>query len=577
MPFVLAIHSPDGVLRDVTLKDGETSIGRDPSSQLVLEGRGVSRRHAKFVVTGDQLTIVDLGSTYGTRVNDVPTMRRELSPGDRLTVGMHQLEIKLATVGSSFDISELAERGSPPYFSEDVTQDPQFAELGQTPAVGEDDEDNRKTLQLDRSAINFVLDNPDEQGQAVKVLSKRQSDLMQAVQRLEATTGNLEEFKTPTAELQQAADYQALLLMYKVSAELAAATDLDSFLAPTADLVMEAVSANTVVVLLLDGDELVPRVIRHRGALHPGEVPVSRGILDLVLAEGETVVSNDVGHDERIQTGHSLTLYNIRSVVAAPLMVRGEVKGVLYLNRSGPIPFSSADGDLVAALGSLMASGIEQSRLKEDYASETLRRRALERFHPPEVVDRIFRTGGQVGMLEEHQATALVCDISGFHALTERLGPREIAQILHEYYETIYEKVFDNGGSLVKLHDGWALALFGAPESSDRDAVWAVEAGLALCTEFSSLKMLWPEANTLSLCCALDSGSVVAGLVGSVDRHEYVALGSPIVTTAAVAAQTNETALIVTERTWAELPQMRYRVKEVDLLPDQRIYQLTEA
>ena len=93
MAFAVKITDPSGNAYEVQLRDGDTSIGRDPSNTLVLSGRGVSRKHAKLVVEGERLTLVDLGSTYGTRVNEMPTLRREIKLGDRLTVGMHQLEV----------------------------------------------------------------------------------------------------------------------------------------------------------------------------------------------------------------------------------------------------------------------------------------------------------------------------------------------------------------------------------------------------------------------------------------------------------------------------------------------------
>jgi len=557
--LLVSIVSPDGKAREVELRDGETFVGRDPVNNLVLEGRGVSRQHAKFIVDGGHLSIIDLGSTYGTRVNDVPTMSRELQAGDRLTIGMHHLEVKRPLEAETTRLAKDADPAS--YFSDDVTLDPRL--------------DQRKTIQLDESAIQFVDQLDEESGDDLQVVPRRQSDLIQAVVRLGDPDTPLDELKTPTAEMQRQADYQALVLMYKVSAMLAAANDIDGFVAPVADLVMDVVSANTVVVLLAEGNELVPRVIRHRGALHPGEVPVSRGILDLALRERETVMSHDVSHDERIKAGQSLALYNIRSVVATPLMIGTVLHGILYLNRSATVHFTSAEADLVGGVAALLASGIEQAELKGRVVAEKQRRSALERFHPPDVVDRIFRTGGEVGALEEHRATALVCDLGGFDLLVQQLAPRDLANVLHEYYEALYDKVFANGGSLVKLHDGFALALFGAPQSSDRDAVWAVEAGLALCNEFVALTKLWPQASKLFLRCALDTGSVVAGFVGSVERLEYAALGPPVTNSTQLAAKGESTTLLVTSRTWGDLPQKHYRVKEVPLLAGTQVFQLT--
>ena len=94
MSFVVVIKGPDEPGREIRLVEGETYVGRDPANTLVLDGRGVSRRHAKFVLAGERLTLVDLGSTYGTRVNDVTTLRRELAHGDEITIGMHHMSIR---------------------------------------------------------------------------------------------------------------------------------------------------------------------------------------------------------------------------------------------------------------------------------------------------------------------------------------------------------------------------------------------------------------------------------------------------------------------------------------------------
>jgi class 3 adenylate cyclase len=269
-------------------------------------------------------------------------------------------------------------------------------------------------------------------------------------------------------------------------------------------------------------------------------------------------------------------LYKIRAVVALPLLVRGELRGVLYISRSGLQSFSSADSDLMGALTSLLASGLERAELKEKVRRERDHRKSLERFHPPEVVERMA-AGEVVGedALEEHQATVLVCDLGQFAALVEHVHPRQLAQVLHEYYDMLYEKVFANGGSLVKLHDGWALAIFGAPHSPDRDAVWAIETARELCQEFASMSVLWPGSQTMTLRCALDTGTVVAGVVGAVERLEFTAIGPPITMATTIAQQTDATAVMVSERTMAEIPKARYRLSEAPPVGELRVYRLS--
>ena len=74
---------------------GELTVGRDPGGAgLVIEDRGVSRRHARFLADGGALTVEDLGSSNGTFVNgqriSAPV---ELSSGDEVQLGDTVLEV----------------------------------------------------------------------------------------------------------------------------------------------------------------------------------------------------------------------------------------------------------------------------------------------------------------------------------------------------------------------------------------------------------------------------------------------------------------------------------------------------
>lgn len=66
---------------------GELIIGRSGDRDIVLEEEMVSRQHAKVRAEGDELILVDLGSTNGTFVNGEKVRRIALNNGDRLLIG----------------------------------------------------------------------------------------------------------------------------------------------------------------------------------------------------------------------------------------------------------------------------------------------------------------------------------------------------------------------------------------------------------------------------------------------------------------------------------------------------------
>lgn len=66
--------------------DGMKRIGRDPTSEIVVSGGHVSRRHAELLLREEQLWIRDLGSSNGTYVNGKKTHEQPLFLGDEVKV-----------------------------------------------------------------------------------------------------------------------------------------------------------------------------------------------------------------------------------------------------------------------------------------------------------------------------------------------------------------------------------------------------------------------------------------------------------------------------------------------------------
>lgn len=69
---------------------GPVHVGRTEENDVVLPDITVSRRHAAFVISGDRVEIVDLGSRNGTRVRGIQLRAGEsqsLKSGDLVDIG----------------------------------------------------------------------------------------------------------------------------------------------------------------------------------------------------------------------------------------------------------------------------------------------------------------------------------------------------------------------------------------------------------------------------------------------------------------------------------------------------------
>lgn len=81
------VRSSDDAGRRLALTGSRLTVGRAPSSDLVLTDSTVSRDHAALVLRGDTWWVVDLGSTNGVRVNGLRTSEQPLGRGDRIEFG----------------------------------------------------------------------------------------------------------------------------------------------------------------------------------------------------------------------------------------------------------------------------------------------------------------------------------------------------------------------------------------------------------------------------------------------------------------------------------------------------------
>ena len=95
----VAIAGSNGEQRCPEFNKAEITIGRRPSNDVVLPDAGASSAHARVLVTGGALTILDLDSTNGTFVNDEPVQGpRVLEHDDVVQIGDFRLRFRLEDV-----------------------------------------------------------------------------------------------------------------------------------------------------------------------------------------------------------------------------------------------------------------------------------------------------------------------------------------------------------------------------------------------------------------------------------------------------------------------------------------------
>jgi Nif-specific regulatory protein len=87
--LLLTVEQSDGKSHSQALADGTYDIGRGGDNSICIQDQGISRRHARLLVSGAQVAIEDLDSKNGVLVNGQRIEQRTLlHEGDQVVLGM---------------------------------------------------------------------------------------------------------------------------------------------------------------------------------------------------------------------------------------------------------------------------------------------------------------------------------------------------------------------------------------------------------------------------------------------------------------------------------------------------------
>ena len=87
-------------------------------------------------------------------------------------------------------------------------------------------------------------------------------------------------------------------------------------------------------------------------------------------------------------------------------------------------------------------------------------------------------TLGQENLAERRQLTVMFCDIVGSTALSARLDPEDMREVIRAYQHACSGAVARYDGFVAKFMGDGVLAYFGFPRAHEEDAERAVRAGL---------------------------------------------------------------------------------------------------
>ena len=123
---------------------------------------------------------------------------------------------------------------------------------------------------------------------------------------------------------------------------------------------------------------------------------------------------------------------------------------------------------------------------------------------------------------ERRQVTVMFSDLVGSTALSARMDPEDLREVISAYQKCVAETVQRFGGFVAKYMGDGVLVYFGYPQAHEDDAERAVRAGLELVAAVGALKTHAPLQTRVGIATGL---VVVGDLIGSGASQEQAIVG----------------------------------------------------
>jgi class 3 adenylate cyclase/predicted ATPase len=123
---------------------------------------------------------------------------------------------------------------------------------------------------------------------------------------------------------------------------------------------------------------------------------------------------------------------------------------------------------------------------------------------------------------ERRQVTVMFSDLVGSTALSARMDPEDLREVISAYQKCVAEAVRRFGGFVAKYMGDGVLIYFGYPQAHEDDAERAVRAGLELIAAVTALKSPVPLQTRVGIATGL---VVVGDLIGSGEAQERGIVG----------------------------------------------------
>jgi adenylate cyclase len=195
-----------------------------------------------------------------------------------------------------------------------------------------------------------------------------------------------------------------------------------------------------------------------------------------------------------------------------------------------------------------------RSRLRL-YEQKHLLRDTISRYVSAEMCEEILKNPELLQLGGRKQpVTVLFADIREFTAMSEKMAPEKVVEVLNDYFTEMVDLVFEHRGALDKFVGDALMAVFGVPVAIPEAASQAAACALAM---QARLQEMQAQGRTpiRGIRIGINTGEAIVGNIGSDKRMDFTVIGDVV----NVAARLQELAkelkadTLVSEATYTEV------------------------
>lgn len=218
-------------------------------------------------------------------------------------------------------------------------------------------------------------------------------------------------------------------------------------------------------------------------------------------------------------------------------------------------------GLLIEAINNMAEGLLRKSQVEQIFS----------RYVSKNVADKVLANLDEVRLGSRHvEATVLFADIVGFTAMAERLAPRQVSELLNEYFSYISTACHLYGGFVDKFIGDCAMLVFGALEENDPEhsfnAVCCAVLIQHMAAELNRRRRRegQPEVH---FRIGINYGSMLAGNLGSDERMEYTVVGDAVNLASRLCCLARGGQIVIHEKLYRHLGESRIRAAAEQTLP----------